>query len=168
MVYSYSRLVCLLVFKALLCNRIAKWPCNPRPLRSQKHLYCGFLLLFSGVLMPTGIVKWFNESKGFGFIAPDEGGPDLFAHFSDIQSSGFRVLFENQTCTFELKQGPKGAQASDIKPGPEPEGARRRGPSGPGEGGAGRRDGGGGFGGGRREGGGGFGGAGRGNGGGGY
>ena len=78
--------------------------------------------------MPTGIVKWFNESKGFGFIAPDEGGPDLFAHFSDIQSAGFRVLFENQTCTFELKQGPKGAQASDIKPGPEPEGARRRAP----------------------------------------
>jgi cold shock protein len=111
--------------------------------------------------MPTGIVKWFNESKGFGFIAPDEGGPDLFAHFSDIQSSGFRVLFENQTVTFELKQGPKGAQASDIKPGPEPEGARRRGPS------AGPREDGGGFGGGRREGGGGFGGAGRGNGGGG-
>ena len=127
--------------------------------------------------MPTGIVKWFNESKGFGFIAPDEGGPDLFSHFSDIQSSGFRVLFENQTVTFELKQGPKGAQASDIKPGPEPEGARRRGPSGPGEGGGGfgggrrdggnggfgggagaggRREGGGGFGGGRREGGGGY------------
>jgi CspA family cold shock protein len=122
-----------------------------------------FLLLFSGVLMPTGIVKWFNESKGFGFIAPDEGGPDLFAHFSDIQSSGFRVLFENQTVTFELKQGPKGAQASDIKPGPEPEGARRRAPAGGNGGGesfGGRREGGGGFGGGRREGGGGFGGGG--------
>lgn len=110
--------------------------------------------------MPTGIVKWFNESKGFGFIAPDEGGPDLFAHFSDIQSSGFRVLFENQTVTFELKQGPKGAQASDIKPGPEPEGARRRSSSGGNggdnfggrrEGSGGRREGG--FGGGRREGG---------------
>jgi cold shock protein len=122
-----------------------------------------FLLLFSGVLMPTGIVKWFNESKGFGFIAPDEGGPDLFAHFSDIQSSGFRVLFENQTVTFELKQGPKGAQASDIKPGPEPEGARRRAPAGGNGGGesfGGRREGGGGFGGGRRESGGGFGGGG--------
>ena len=130
--------------------------------------------------MPTGIVKWFNESKGFGFIAPDEGGPDLFAHFSDIQSSGFRVLFENQTCTFELKQGPKGAQASDIKPGPEPEGARRRAPRedggggfGGGGGAGGRREGGGGFGGGggaggRREGGGGGYGGGRGTGGGGY
>ena len=116
--------------------------------------------------MPTGIVKWFNESKGFGFIAPDEGGPDLFAHFSDIQSAGFRVLFENQTCEFELKQGPKGAQASNIKPGPEPEGARRRAPRedgggfGGGAGAGGRREGGGGFGGGggaggRREGGGG-------------
>jgi cold shock protein len=133
-------------------------------------MFCGFFIVFSGVLMPTGIVKWFNESKGFGFIAPDEGGPDLFAHFSDIQSSGFRVLFENQTVTFELKQGPKGAQASDIKPGPEPEGARRRAPAGGnggegfggrregagGFGGAGRREGGGGFGGGRREGGGGY------------
>jgi cold shock protein len=119
--------------------------------------------------MPTGIVKWFNESKGFGFIAPDEGGPDLFAHFSDVQSSGFRVLFENQKVEFELKQGPKGAQAANIKPGPEPEGARRRAPreDGGGFGGGGgapggRREGGGGFGGagagGRREGGGGFGG----------
>ncbi|MDE2128672.1 putative cold shock protein A [mine drainage metagenome] len=66
--------------------------------------------------MPTGIVKWFNESKGFGFIKPDEGGEDLFAHFSEIQSKGFRTLQENQRVEFTVKQGPKGPQASQIRP----------------------------------------------------
>ncbi|MBW4047682.1 MAG: cold-shock protein [Thiomonas sp.] len=66
--------------------------------------------------MPTGIVKWFNESKGFGFIKPDEGGEDLFAHFSEIQSKGFRTLQENQRVEFTVKAGPKGPQASQIRP----------------------------------------------------
>ncbi len=66
--------------------------------------------------MPTGIVKWFNESKGFGFIKPDEGGEDLFAHFSEIQSNGFRTLQENQRVEFTVKAGPKGPQASQIRP----------------------------------------------------
>lgn len=78
--------------------------------------------------MATGVVKWFNDSKGFGFIAPDAGGQDLFAHFADIQSTGYRSLFENQKVEFDVKDGPKGPQACNIKPGPEPEGARRRGP----------------------------------------
>ncbi|MFZ9405671.1 MAG: transcription antiterminator/RNA stability regulator CspE [Burkholderiaceae bacterium] len=64
----------------------------------------------------TGIVKWFNESKGFGFIKPDNGGEDLFAHFSQIDAKGFRTLAENQRVEFEVTQGQKGPQASRIKP----------------------------------------------------
>jgi CspA family cold shock protein len=69
-----------------------------------------------GNAMATGTVKWFNDSKGFGFITPDEGGEDLFAHFSAIQSSGFKTLKENQRVTFEVTTGPKGKQASNIQP----------------------------------------------------
>ena len=65
--------------------------------------------------MATGTVKWFNDSKGFGFITPDEGGEDLFAHFSAIQSSGFKSLQENQRVQFEVTQGQKGLQASNIR-----------------------------------------------------
>jgi CspA family cold shock protein len=64
----------------------------------------------------TGIVKWFNDGKGFGFITPDSGGKDLFAHFSEIQGTGFKSLAENQRVEFEVKQGQKGLQASNIKP----------------------------------------------------
>jgi CspA family cold shock protein len=64
----------------------------------------------------TGTVKWFNESKGFGFIAPDNGGKDLFAHFKEIQGTGFKVLTENQRVEFEVTQGQKGPQASRIRP----------------------------------------------------
>ena len=66
--------------------------------------------------MATGKVKWFNDAKGFGFITPDSGGDDLFAHFSAINSSGFKTLKENQTVTFDIVQGPKGKQASNIVP----------------------------------------------------
>lgn len=62
----------------------------------------------------TGTVKWFNDSKGFGFITPDMGGPDLFAHFSDIQSNGFKSLAENQRVSFERASGPKGDKAANI------------------------------------------------------
>lgn len=65
----------------------------------------------------TGIVKWFSDEKGFGFITPDGGGKDLFAHHSEIRStSGFKTLAENQKVEFETKQGPKGLQAANIKP----------------------------------------------------
>ncbi len=57
--------------------------------------------------MQTGIVKWFNDAKGFGFIKPDAGGDDLFAHFSEIRSDGFKSLQENQRVQFEVKNGPK-------------------------------------------------------------
>jgi CspA family cold shock protein len=63
----------------------------------------------------TGTVKWFNESKGFGFIAPDNGGKDLFAHFKEIQGNGFKTLAENQRVEFEVTQGQKGPQASRIR-----------------------------------------------------
>ena len=66
--------------------------------------------------MATGTVKWFNDSKGFGFITPDGGGDDLFAHFSEIRSEGFKSLQENQKVSFEVKKGPKGMQASNITP----------------------------------------------------
>jgi CspA family cold shock protein len=63
----------------------------------------------------TGTVKWFNESKGFGFIVPDSGGKDLFAHFKEIQGTGFKSLTENQRVEFEVTQGQKGPQASRIR-----------------------------------------------------
>ena len=65
--------------------------------------------------MATGIVKWFNDSEGFGFITPDEGCEDLFAHFSAINSNGFKSLKENQRVSFDVVTGPKGKQASNIK-----------------------------------------------------
>jgi cold shock protein len=65
--------------------------------------------------MQTGTVKWFNDAKGFGFITPDGGGEDLFAHFSEIRTSGFKSLKENQKVSFEVTQGPKGKQAANIQ-----------------------------------------------------
>lgn len=66
--------------------------------------------------MTTGTVKWFNDAKRFGFIAPDDGGEDLFAHFSEIQGAGFRSLQGNRKVSHDVKQGPKGRQAANIKP----------------------------------------------------
>ena len=65
--------------------------------------------------MATGTVKWFNESKGFGFITPESGGDDLFAHFSAIQGTGFKTLAEGQKVTFDVVTGPKGQQAAHIR-----------------------------------------------------
>lgn len=65
--------------------------------------------------MATGIVKWFNDAKGFGFITPEGGGEDLFAHFSAITMEGFKTLKEGERVSFDITQGPKGKQASNIK-----------------------------------------------------
>ncbi|KAB8221656.1 cold shock-like protein CspA [Aspergillus novoparasiticus] len=64
----------------------------------------------------TGQVKWFNDAKGFGFITSDNGGEDIFAHFSEIRTEGFKSLKESQKVTFDVKTGPKGKQAANIRP----------------------------------------------------
>ncbi|MDX1518762.1 MAG: cold-shock protein [Gammaproteobacteria bacterium] len=65
--------------------------------------------------MTTGTVKWFNESKGFGFITPSDGSKDVFVHFSAIAAEGFRTLTEGQQVTFDVEEGPKGPQASNVQ-----------------------------------------------------
>jgi len=66
--------------------------------------------------MSTGTVKWFNDAKGFGFITPEDGGKDLFVHFSAIQGSGFKTLKEGDKVQFEVGQGPKGPSANNVRP----------------------------------------------------
>ena len=66
--------------------------------------------------MVTGTVKWFNDSKGFGFIVQDNGGPDVFCHHTAIVAEGFRSLAEGQKVEFEVKKGPKGLQAENVRP----------------------------------------------------
>ncbi len=66
--------------------------------------------------MAQGVVKWFNAEKGYGFITPDDGGKDLFVHYSEIQASGYRSLEEGQRVTYESTDSPKGPQASQVNP----------------------------------------------------
>ncbi len=66
--------------------------------------------------MRAGTVKWFNESKGYGFIAPQDGGEDVFVHYSSIQGSGFKTLAEGQSVDFDVERGPKGLQAVNVNP----------------------------------------------------
>ncbi len=75
-----------------------------------------FIRFLKVIYMTTGTVKWFNEAKGYGFITPDDGGADVFVHFSAIQGSGFRTLAEGQAVSFVVEQGPKGPQASQVTP----------------------------------------------------
>lgn len=85
---------------------------------SQEFAKCALFRPPKKVVLPMaqGTVKWFNAEKGFGFIAQDGGGPDVFVHYSAIQSSGFRSLDEAQRVEFEVTQGPKGPQADDVRP----------------------------------------------------
>ena len=76
-----------------------------------------FIFILQDIIMSnkvTGVVKWFNESKGFGFIEQKSGGPDVFAHFSAVVSSGFKTLSEGQTVEFTVSHGQKGLQAENI------------------------------------------------------
>ena len=73
-------------------------------------------MLLEEFYMAQGTVKWFNAEKGFGFIAPEDGSPDVFAHYSAIQSNGCRSLDENQKVEFDITQGRKGPQAENIRP----------------------------------------------------
>ncbi len=66
--------------------------------------------------MPEGTVKWFNAEKGYGFISPDDGSADVFAHFSSVEGSGYRQLVEGQKVSFEAEQGPKGLQTKSVRP----------------------------------------------------
>jgi len=69
-----------------------------------------------GHIMAEGTVKWFNSTKGFGFITPDDGTPDVFAHFSSIEGTGYRELVEGQKVDYDVEQGPKGLQATRVRP----------------------------------------------------
>lgn len=88
--------------------------------RGSIDLHCRVLvlsILWTGrSKVATGTVKWFNDSKGFGFITPSDGGQDLFVHFSAIAASGFKSLKEGQQVSFEIVDGPKGKQAANVVP----------------------------------------------------
>jgi CspA family cold shock protein len=91
-------------------------PASPRRLDLRPNQGASLFIFFKEVQdMATGTVKWFNDSKGFGFITPEDGGADLFAHFSAIQEQGFKTLKEGQRVNFDVTTGPKGLQASNIR-----------------------------------------------------
>ena len=91
------------------------WQAGRDSLKIQTDAGVGPVFLQLRECMATGTVKWFNDAKGYGFITPDDGSEDLFAHFSAIQMGGFKTLKEGQKVSFEVTQGPKGKQASNIQ-----------------------------------------------------
>jgi cold shock protein len=104
---------------SLAAQAVPKWPFNSyldhharmrRPVSRRTQVEKG------SQTMATGTVKWFNDSKGFGFITPDDGGKDLFAHHTSIQMDGYKSLKEGQKVSFEVKDGQKGPAAANIKP----------------------------------------------------
>ena len=84
--------------------------------RDHRFARCGSQVPKGNVQMAQGTVKWFNAEKGFGFIARDEGGADVFVHHSSIATEGYRSLDENQRVEFDVTQGPKGPQADNVRP----------------------------------------------------
>jgi len=110
---DFNPLRALVVFKRLHLAA-GSGDLDRRALRNY-HTQWGSFELREGTKMATGVVKWFNADKGFGFITQENGGADVFAHFSAIASDGFRSLDENQRVEFDVTQGPKGPQASNIR-----------------------------------------------------
>jgi CspA family cold shock protein len=89
---------------------------NPLPITEQERSEKGFVRIRELKQMAKGTVKWFNDSKGFGFICPEDGGNDLFVHHSEIQAAGFKSLKEGQAVEYEVGQGKKGPCATKVKP----------------------------------------------------
>jgi CspA family cold shock protein len=100
--------VCPLPHYAHRLDPVSGWDGNPTSGSDRRPV--------KDISMATGTVKWFNSEKGFGFIAPDDGSADVFAHYSAIASSGYKSLEENQKVQFDITQGPKGPQAENINP----------------------------------------------------
>ncbi len=73
------------------------------------------LRIFGGIVLPKGKVKWFNSSKGYGFIVPDDGGKDIFVHYSSIEGDGYKVLNEGEAVDYEVNDGEKGPQATKVE-----------------------------------------------------
>jgi CspA family cold shock protein len=80
------------------------------------HLQYAFVTVGGGVYMATGTVKWFNDAKGYGFIAPEDGGKDLFVHHTNIAGGGFKTLAENAKVEYESREGQKGPEAINVQP----------------------------------------------------
>ena len=105
----------VLEFKLSFSDVLSGLLCSVSIIFDANFLGCLPFVLRKDVEMALGTVKWFNDSKGFGFITPDDGGDDLFAHFSAIVEAGYKSLKEGQRVSFEVTEGAKGKQASNIQ-----------------------------------------------------
>ena len=104
-----------IVWRAYATLRIGVGPVILQGASARLHKSVGSTIHKVGGCMATGTVKWFNSEKGYGFITPEEGGKDLFVHFSAIQAEGYKTLNEGQKVEYEATQGQKGPQASNVR-----------------------------------------------------